>query len=70
VIYGENDNAWPPAAQETMARQLGACRVCIPGAVHSPAVEAPATTASALTNFWDEAETIVAKHAANTTGMP
>jgi pimeloyl-ACP methyl ester carboxylesterase len=70
VIYGENDNSWSPAAQEIMARRLGADRVCIPGAVHSPAVEAPATTASALTHFWDEAETIAAKRAANTTGMP
>jgi pimeloyl-ACP methyl ester carboxylesterase len=70
VIYGENDNSWSPAAQETMARRLGARRVCIPGAVHSPAVEAPATTASALTRFWDEAETIAAKHAASTAGRP
>ena len=56
VIYGENDNAWSPAAQENMARRLGARRLCIPAAVHSPAVEAPATTASALTQFWDAAE--------------
>ncbi len=56
VIYGENDNSWSPAAQENMARRLGARRVCIPAAVHSPAVEAPATTASALTQFWDAAE--------------
>jgi len=56
VIYGENDNAWSPAAQEDMARRLGARRLCIPAAVHSPAVEAPATTASALTQFWDAAE--------------
>jgi pimeloyl-ACP methyl ester carboxylesterase len=56
VIYGENDNSWSPAAQENMARRLGACRLCIPAAVHSPAVEAPATTASALTQFWDAAE--------------
>ena len=70
VIYGENDNSWSPAAQEIMARRLGARRVCIPGAVHSPAVEAPATTASALTHFWDEAETIGATHAAITTGRP
>jgi pimeloyl-ACP methyl ester carboxylesterase len=56
VIYGENDNAWSPAAQENMARRLRARRLCIPAAVHSPAVEAPATTASALTQFWDEAE--------------
>jgi pimeloyl-ACP methyl ester carboxylesterase len=56
VIYGEDDNAWSPAAQETMAQRLGARRLCIPAAVHSPAVEAPATTASALTQFWDAAE--------------
>jgi pimeloyl-ACP methyl ester carboxylesterase len=56
VIYGENDNSWSPAAQENMARRLGARRLCIPAAVHSPAVEAPATTASALTQFWDATE--------------
>ena len=56
VIYGEHDNSWSPAAQENMARRLGARRLCIPAAVHSPAVEAPATTASALTQFWDAAE--------------
>jgi pimeloyl-ACP methyl ester carboxylesterase len=56
VVYGENDNAWSPAAQEDMAGRLGASRVCIPGAAHSPAVEAPATTASTLTRFWDTAE--------------
>jgi pimeloyl-ACP methyl ester carboxylesterase len=56
VIYGENDNTWSPVAQENMARRLGARRVCIPAAVHSPAVEAPTTTASALTQFWDAAE--------------
>jgi pimeloyl-ACP methyl ester carboxylesterase len=56
VIYGENDNTWSPVAQENMARRLGARRLCIPAAVHSPAVEAPTTTASALTQFWDAAE--------------
>jgi pimeloyl-ACP methyl ester carboxylesterase len=56
VIYGEDDNAWSPAAQEKMAQRLGARRLCIPAAAHSPAVEAPATTASALTQFWDAAE--------------
>ena len=56
VIYGENDNAWPPQAQEDMAFRLGAQRVCIPGAAHSPAVEAPATTSDALTRFWNTAE--------------
>jgi pimeloyl-ACP methyl ester carboxylesterase len=56
VLYGENDDAWPPAVQEDMARRLRARRVCIPCAGHSPAVEAPATTASALTTFWEAAE--------------
>jgi len=64
VIYGENDNSWSPAAQENMARRLGARRLCIPAAVHSPAVEAPATTASALTQFWDAAEAAQSYHAA------
>ncbi len=56
VLYGENDDAWSPRAQEDMSRRLRARRVCIPGAAHSPAVEAPATTASALTAFWEAAE--------------
>jgi pimeloyl-ACP methyl ester carboxylesterase len=56
VIYGENDNAWAPTEQEQMARSLHASRVCIPGAMHSPNVEAPTTTASALTKFWNRVE--------------
>ncbi len=56
VVYGENDDAWEPAAQEDMATQLGAQRVCIPAAAHSPAVEAPETTASILTGFWNTVE--------------
>jgi len=56
VLYGENDDAWPTEAQEAMAAQLSARRECIPGAAHSPAVEAPATTAHALTEFWDATE--------------
>lgn len=57
VLYGENDDAWPPETQATMARHLGARRIVIPGAAHSPNVEAPETTASALTSFWNAAET-------------
>jgi pimeloyl-ACP methyl ester carboxylesterase len=56
VVYGEDDDAWPPAEQHEMAAQLGAERACIPGAAHSPAIEAPVTTASILTNFWNAAE--------------
>lgn len=56
VVYGEHDDAWDPAIQETMAERLAAQRFCIPGAMHSPAVEAPETTASILTRFWNDAE--------------
>ena len=56
VVYGENDDAWAPSIQDDMARRLRAQRVCIPGAAHSPAVEAPETVASALTAFWNSVE--------------
>ena len=56
VLYGENDDAWEPATQEDMAARLRAQRICIPAAAHSPAVEAPETTASTLTSFWNAAE--------------
>ena len=56
VLYGENDDAWDPEEQALMAERLNAPKVVIPGAAHSPAVEAPETTASALTVFWNEAE--------------
>ena len=56
VLYGENDDAWPPEVQDQLAKLLGAERVCIPAAAHSPAVEAPETTASTLTAFWNSAE--------------
>jgi pimeloyl-ACP methyl ester carboxylesterase len=56
VVYGENDDAWEPAAQEDMAARLGAQRLCVPAAAHSPAVEAPETTASTLTGFWNSVE--------------
>jgi len=56
VIYGENDDAWEPSVQDEMAHRLSAERVCIPGAAHSPAVEAPETVASALTTFWNSVE--------------
>jgi pimeloyl-ACP methyl ester carboxylesterase len=56
VLYGEDDNAWPPALQQEMAVRLGAERTCIPAAAHNPNVEAPATTAHALTTFWNATE--------------
>lgn len=56
VLYGEDDDGWDPREQAAMAERLGARKVVIPGAAHSPAVEAPETAASALTAFWNEAE--------------
>ncbi|MFI9845555.1 alpha/beta fold hydrolase [Nonomuraea sp. NPDC051941] len=56
VLYGEHDDGWPPDAQSEMAARLGAESVVVPGAVHSPAVEAPETTAAALVRFWNAAE--------------
>ncbi len=42
--------------QSEMADRLDCECVVVPGAVHSPAVEAPETTAAALTRFWNIAE--------------
>jgi len=56
VLYGEDDNAWPTVQQRDMATRLNAERFCIPAAAHNPNVEAPATTAHALTTFWNTAE--------------
>ncbi|MEU6999413.1 alpha/beta hydrolase [Nonomuraea sp. NPDC046570] len=56
VLFGEHDDGWPPLVQVETARRLGADCVVVPGAVHSPAVEAPETTASALVRFWNAAE--------------
>lgn len=56
VLYGEHDDGWPAEIQSEMAAALDADCVVIPGAVHSPAVEAPETTAAALIRFWNTAE--------------
>jgi pimeloyl-ACP methyl ester carboxylesterase len=56
VAYGQADDAWPPAVQADMAERLGADRVEIAGAAHSPAVDQPEATVAALTRFWAEAE--------------
>ncbi|OOC57275.1 hydrolase [Nocardiopsis sinuspersici] len=58
VLYGENDEAWPLEEQDRMAERLEAKRLVVPGAGHSPNVEAPETTASALTAFWNESESV------------
>lgn len=52
VLYGANDDAWPPTVQDDMARRLGAQTAVVPAAGHSPAVENPAATVAALLAFW------------------
>ena len=39
VAFGPDDDAWPPSAQEEMARRLGARVTVVHGAGHSPAAE-------------------------------
>ncbi|MEU0565938.1 alpha/beta hydrolase [Nonomuraea sp. NPDC005983] len=57
VLFGEHDDGWPAEVQSEMAARLGAEFMVLPGAAHSPAVEAPETTAAALVGFWNTAET-------------
>ncbi len=52
VCHGEYDDAWPPEVQAAMAEALGAPRVAIPDALHSPAVERPDVTVATVTEFW------------------
>lgn len=59
VLYGENDDVWEPPAQAAMAERLNASKVVIPGAGHSPAWDAPETTAAALRGFWNDTEVTV-----------
>lgn len=58
VLYGENDDAWPPQEQEDMADRLEARRIVVPAAGHSPNVEAPETTSAALNSFWNDCESV------------
>jgi pimeloyl-ACP methyl ester carboxylesterase len=52
VMYGVDDDAWPPHVQDDMARRLQAEVAVVADAAHSPAVENPVATATALTAFW------------------
>ena len=52
VAHGAADDAWTPAAQEDMARRLGARHEVVPGAIHSPAIENPPRTCAVLLDFW------------------
>ncbi|MGV9265071.1 alpha/beta fold hydrolase [Kitasatospora sp. NPDC003701] len=52
VLSGVRDYAWPVPEQSRMAERLGARRVVIEDAGHSPNAERPAATAAALRDFW------------------
>lgn len=56
VLHGAADDAWTPAVQADMAERLGARYVVVPDAMHSPAVENPASTAAALNAFFADVE--------------
>jgi pimeloyl-ACP methyl ester carboxylesterase len=56
VLSGEADYAWPVPSMDEMAVRLGARRVVVKGAEHSPNAERPAETAAALIAFWTDAE--------------
>lgn len=53
VVYGEADDAWPPALQADMAARLGAPVAVVPDALHSPAAENPEHTARVLLEFYE-----------------
>ncbi|MEV6976509.1 alpha/beta hydrolase [Kitasatospora sp. NPDC093806] len=52
VLSGVRDYAWPVPEQTAMAERLGARRVVVADAGHSPNAERPAATAEALLAFW------------------
>ncbi|MFF2041233.1 alpha/beta fold hydrolase [Kitasatospora sp. NPDC058170] len=52
VLSGVRDYAWPVPEQTAMALRLGAERVVVEDAGHSPNAEQPTATAAALAGFW------------------
>jgi pimeloyl-ACP methyl ester carboxylesterase len=52
VVYGENDDAWPLALQDEMAKELAAPRTIIKDAGHCPNEDQPEETVKVLANFW------------------
>lgn len=52
VLSGMVDYAWPVPLMDDMAVRLGASRVLVEGAEHSPNAENPQVTAASLASFW------------------
>ncbi|MEU8435052.1 alpha/beta fold hydrolase [Streptomyces sp. NPDC029216] len=57
VLSGAVDYAWPVPLMDEMAVRLGASRVVVEGAEHSPNAENPQVTAASLVRFWRSSTT-------------
>ncbi|WBB63273.1 alpha/beta hydrolase [Streptomyces sp. WMMC500] len=55
VLTGTSDYVWPVAEMDDMALRLRAHRTVVDGADHSPNVDRPVETATALAAFWSAA---------------
>lgn len=53
VVYGENDDAWPLAMQDQMAKDLSAQLTIIKDAGHCPNEDQPEAAAKAISDFWN-----------------
>ncbi|CAL9551334.1 alpha/beta fold hydrolase [Streptomyces sp. enrichment culture] len=53
VLSGASDDTWPVPLLDEMAVRLHAHRTVVEGADHSPNVDRPLATATALADFWD-----------------
>jgi pimeloyl-ACP methyl ester carboxylesterase len=58
VVYGVHDNVWIPPVQEAMGQRIGARTVAVDNAKHAPLLDRPATTATVLQDFLDQAEDV------------
>ncbi|MCP2259596.1 Pimeloyl-ACP methyl ester carboxylesterase [Streptoalloteichus tenebrarius] len=52
VVCGEHDDAWAVETQRAMAERLGADFTVLPGAAHSPNIEAPEALLATLLPTW------------------
>jgi pimeloyl-ACP methyl ester carboxylesterase len=52
VFYGENDDAWPQADQDQMAKEMNAKLTVLPQCAHCPNEDNPALTADTIAGFW------------------
>ena len=56
VLYGDQDEVWPPAWYAEEASDLGARESIIRGGAHSPQLQFPQQWAQCATSFWAEVE--------------